>query len=121
MSRWRLATVAFAVVSPAVVVLLHPPALVRDRIIFAIGIAVLISAVFTRSVRAVNEHAASEAHLSRLATRDALTGLANRNRLTQYLADELARSAVANRHVGLVLLDLDRFQVVNDNWGHERR
>ncbi|BEP15742.1 hypothetical protein acdb102_40530 [Acidothermaceae bacterium B102] len=118
MSRWRLVTVALAVVSPAVVVLFQPPVLVRDRVIFAVGIAVLVSAVFSRSVRAVNEHAASETHLSLLATRDVLTGLANRTKLTQFLTDELPRAAVANRHVGLVLLDLDRFQVVNDNWGH---
>jgi diguanylate cyclase len=118
MSRWRLGTVALAVISPAVVILVHPPTLIRDRIIFAIGVAVLVFAVFIRSVRAVNEHAASESHLAQLATRDVLTGLANRTRLGQFLADELPRAAVADRRIGLVLLDLDRFQVVNDNWGH---
>jgi diguanylate cyclase (GGDEF)-like protein len=118
MSRWRLMTVALAVVSPAVVILARPPLHTRDQIIYASSIAVLVSAVFIRSVRAVNEHAASENHLSLLATRDVLTGLANRTRLGQFLADELPRAAVADRRVALVLLDLDRFQVVNDNWGH---
>ncbi|MDX6206798.1 MAG: hypothetical protein QOF39_2855, partial [Frankiales bacterium] len=118
MSRWRLLTVALAVISPAVVMLSRPPTHVRDQVIYAVAITVLMSAVFSRSVRAVNEHAAAEAGLSLLATRDALTGLANRTRVSQFLADELPRAAVADRRVGLILLDLDRFQVVNDNWGH---
>jgi diguanylate cyclase (GGDEF)-like protein len=119
MSRWRLATLALAVACPALVILLRPPVLVRDRVIFAVCVAILVLAVFTRSVRAVNEHASSASHLSVLATRDVLTGLANRTRLAQFLADELPRCAVADRRLALVLLDLDRFQVVNDNWGHE--
>ena len=118
MSRWRLITVALAVVSPAVVILFRPPTHPRDQLIYAAAIALLMSAVFSRSVRAVNEHAASETHLSRLATRDVLTGLANRTRLAQFLADEMPRAAVADRRIALLLLDLDRFQVVNDNWGH---
>ncbi|MDX6212785.1 MAG: diguanylate cyclase [Frankiales bacterium] len=118
MSRWRLLTVALAVLSPAVVILSRPPTHTRDQVIYALATTVLMSAVFSRSVRAVNEHATSEARLSRLATRDALTGLANRTRVGQFLADELPRATVADRRVGLILLDLDRFQVVNDNWGH---
>ena len=118
MSRGRLVTVGLAVVSPAVVVMLHPPSQMRDRVIFAVGVSVLILAVFSRAVRAVNQHAVTESNLSVLATRDVLTGLANRTRLGQFLADELPRAAVAGRTLGLILLDLDRFQVVNDNWGH---
>ncbi|MDX6257001.1 MAG: diguanylate cyclase [Frankiales bacterium] len=118
MSRWRLMTVALAVISPAVVMLSRPPVHTRDQIIYALAITVLMSAVFSRSVRAVNEHATSEAHLSLLATRDALTGLANRTRVGQFLADEMPRAVVADRRVGLILLDLDRFQVINDHWGH---
>jgi diguanylate cyclase (GGDEF)-like protein len=119
MSRWRLATLVLAVACPVLVILLRPPVHMRDRVIFAVCVAILVLAVFTRSVRAVNDHASSASHLSVLATRDVLTGLANRTRLGQFLADELPRCAVAERRLALVLLDLDRFQVVNDNWGHE--
>jgi len=56
--------------------------------------------------------------LVELATKDPLTGLANRRQFFEYADKELARW---NRHggaVSLLMLDGDRFKKVNDTFGH---
>lgn len=61
---------------------------------------------------------ASEAQAQHLAFHDVLTGLPNRalveDRLTQALALALRRE----QRVGVMLIDLDRFKVINDTYGH---
>jgi diguanylate cyclase (GGDEF)-like protein len=54
----------------------------------------------------------------RLAYRDPLTGLANRNLLREHLEHALAASRERGTPVGLLLIDLDRFKEVNDTLGH---
>lgn len=56
------------------------------------------------------------AEIKFIATHDALTGLANRHRLTECL-DELLGEGNAGR-VALLCLDLDNFKAVNDGFGH---
>jgi diguanylate cyclase (GGDEF)-like protein len=47
---------------------------------------------------------------------DALTGLSNRARFDQYLAQQFRRG---NGPLSLVLLDLDGFKSINDTYGHQ--
>jgi diguanylate cyclase (GGDEF)-like protein/PAS domain S-box-containing protein len=61
---------------------------------------------------------AMEAELMRLATTDALTGIANRRRLIESMEAELARVKRFSETSFLLMLDLDNFKVVNDTWGH---
>ncbi|GAB7190059.1 hypothetical protein NUM3379_07650 [Kineococcus sp. NUM-3379] len=56
--------------------------------------------------------------LVRLAHSDSLTGLPNRTLLDTRLAAAL-RTAAPDRAVVLVMLDLDRFKLVNDTLGHQ--
>nr|WP_246314588.1 EAL domain-containing protein [Kineococcus aurantiacus] len=60
----------------------------------------------------------STGELVRLAQCDSLTGLANRSVLDTRLAEALA-GATPSDAVALVLLDLDRFKLVNDTLGHQ--
>lgn len=53
-----------------------------------------------------------------LADTDALTGLANRRRLSVLLTLEIARAQRYWRPFTLVYLDLDNFKQVNDRYGH---
>ncbi|TFW25970.1 EAL domain-containing protein [Massilia arenosa] len=62
----------------------------------------------------------AEAHLHFLAHVDPVTGLPNRNEFNERLAFEMARARRHQASVGLLLLDLDNFKVVNDTLGHDR-
>ena len=57
--------------------------------------------------------------LEQLAVTDNLTGLYNRTKLDEVLQHELDRSKRYKLSFGLVLLDIDYFKDVNDDYGHE--
>lgn len=50
---------------------------------------------------------------------DHLTGLANRRRFERQLEREVGRTLRYGRPFCLMLIDIDRFKEVNDNYGHE--
>ncbi|MCC6195917.1 MAG: diguanylate cyclase [Burkholderiales bacterium] len=56
--------------------------------------------------------------LERQTYEDALTGLANRRRLDQRLADEFALALRHGRPLAVAMADLDRFKAVNDRYSH---
>lgn|GEM_PF-679552 len=56
--------------------------------------------------------------LNQLATLDHLTGCANRRHFYDLAEAELARSRRYERAMSLVILDVDRFKSVNDEFGH---
>jgi diguanylate cyclase (GGDEF)-like protein/PAS domain S-box-containing protein len=64
------------------------------------------------------ERQRSEAELLRRATRDPLTGLANRTLLLDHLATVLPGGVGGPSATAVLFCDLDRFKVVNDSLGH---
>jgi len=52
------------------------------------------------------------------AMHDGLTGLWNRTAVMDWLQQELARAEREGSRVGLILVDLDRFKLINDSHGH---
>lgn len=56
--------------------------------------------------------------LERLAFTDPVTGLLNRRRMGELLQAELSRVSRYGRGSSLLMLDLDRFKLVNDAFGH---
>lgn len=68
--------------------------------------------------RDVTENKQDRATLSYQAAHDPLTGLANRALLMDRLKSALARRAKVGIGVGVILIDLDQFKVVNDTLGH---
>jgi diguanylate cyclase (GGDEF)-like protein len=65
----------------------------------------------------VTARAALEDGLRRAATTDPLTGLPNRTHMVEVLQSSLA-AAADHGLVAVLFLDLDRFKVVNDSFGH---
>ncbi|MDD5387849.1 MAG: diguanylate cyclase [Gallionellaceae bacterium] len=56
--------------------------------------------------------------LDRLAKTDPLTELLNRRGMSERIAAEISRSRREHSHIGLLLLDIDRFKEINDQHGH---
>ncbi len=69
--------------------------------------------------RDITERKSYEAQLEHQANHDPLTGLANRMLLNDRLEQALVFAARSRRQVAVMLLDLDRFKMVNDGMGHE--
>jgi diguanylate cyclase (GGDEF)-like protein len=57
--------------------------------------------------------------LQRMVVRDDLTGLFNQKALYSRLEQELARSNRYFRRLGFIMMDLDIFKQVNDQYGHQ--
>ncbi len=66
----------------------------------------------------VTDRVAAEQNLAQLATRDSLTGLANRAALFDRLDLALDRAREDGHAVAVLFLDLDGFKAVNDTLGH---
>jgi len=79
----------------------------------SLGLAWLLVSSLRRAIRR------AEAHLHFLAHVDPVTNLPNRHEFNERLEFAMARARRRNSTVGLLLLDLDNFKVVNDTLGHD--
>ena len=68
--------------------------------------------------REVNERIRLTEELKALAVTDGLTGVYNRRRFDERLADEWQRWVRYGERFGLMLIDIDHFKSVNDTYGH---
>jgi diguanylate cyclase (GGDEF)-like protein len=74
-----------------------------------------ISEALNTTVTALKER---DEKLWQVANYDPLTGLLNRHRFMEILADELTRVGRSERGHALLFIDLDQFKYVNDTLGH---
>jgi diguanylate cyclase (GGDEF)-like protein len=58
--------------------------------------------------------------LEKLASRDSLTGTANRRKLFECLAQNVALAGRPARGFSVIMFDLDSFKRINDTYGHQR-
>ena len=80
--------------------------------VHALSQASMHTALAMRNARLLDE-------VERLATRDSLTGLANRRLFDESLQREAARSQRLGTPLSLLVLDVDHFKQVNDSYGHQ--
>jgi len=78
----------------------------------ALAQASMHTALALRNARLLGEN-------ERLATRDSLTGLANRRLFDESLQREVARAERLAAPLSLLVLDVDHFKQVNDTYGHQ--
>jgi diguanylate cyclase (GGDEF)-like protein len=110
----RLAFVAIALGIPAIVSVTRQREALTDRVVLALIVLALTAIATWRVTRALQHHARSERRLRYQATHDALTGTLNRHGLLE----ELGHWRSADSAVAMFFLDLDRFKLVNDTFGH---
>lgn len=86
---------------------------------FTLFILAVLAARAHRTIRLQrDELMASKVALQELATHDPLTGLYNRRFLDAVMPRELARSQREGKPLAVIMLDLDHFKIVNDNYSH---
>ncbi len=70
------------------------------------------------TIRLRRAHEQANAHIHRLAFFDSLTGLPNRNHLTDLLTDATTAAHATGRTMSLLMLDLDYIREINETYGH---
>lgn len=66
----------------------------------------------------ISARKAVEARLERLATTDSLTGVANRSHFFDRAEGEIKRAARIRAPLSVLMIDLDHFKRINDEFGH---
>lgn len=73
---------------------------------------------FVAISRDVTERRLMEVRMAELAATDGLTSLANRRRFDEAMATEWRRAAREGGWLAVLMLDVDRFKMFNDRYGH---
>jgi len=96
----------------------------KDGIQFPVDVTLSTAAsddgpVITSIIRDVTERKRFETQLKHLADHDALTDLFNRRRFEEELVEYASYSQRYKESGAVLLLDLDRFKLINDTHGHK--
>ncbi|GAE35524.1 putative bifunctional diguanylate cyclase/phosphodiesterase [Halalkalibacter akibai] len=86
---------------------------------FSVGIIVIFLLILGRNRYIKRKNKVLMKEYKKLAYHDPLTGLRNRASFKEELTCKLKNAKLNNRVIALLLLDLDRFKVVNDTLGHQ--
>lgn len=81
-------------------------------------LAILVCRDATTQVEREKQLQRSTADLANLASRDGLTGIANRATLMRRATEAMAAARASGGTVGMLHLDLDKFKEINDTHGH---
>ena len=114
----RFALLAVAFLTPALMLLVWSPTSSIERVVvgtLAVGLAV---SAITRVITAARGQALVEQRLAHRAVTDELTGLLNRTGIMELIDRRLTESSVTTEPIAVLFLDLDRFKLVNDSYGH---
>lgn len=71
------------------------------------------------TLRDMTDHRRAQTALEQLATRDGLTGIANRRTFDEKLGNEWKRERRDLRSLSLLMIDVDHFKRYNDTYGHQ--
>lgn len=93
------------------------------RTLIIAGLMAVLSAAFIGLARAfvvqLNQRIRAESELALLARTDGLTGLNNRRRFDEMLDQEWVRARRNKLTFSVLFVDIDRFKIYNDTYGHQ--
>jgi diguanylate cyclase (GGDEF)-like protein len=84
--------------------------------IIFISVLIAIVSISRKSLAKLDE---TQGKLFELATRDSLTGLLNRREGFRRFREELSRAKRTGEPISLMMMDIDHFKEINDNYGHQ--
>ena len=87
-------------------------------VVVVMGRSVLLVLLFLLPLAAIYANASISVKREHEALHDELTGLPNRACLFKKTSEALAEASRTGGRVGFLLLDLDRFKMINDTFGH---
>ncbi|HEY3007209.1 MAG TPA: EAL domain-containing protein [Micromonosporaceae bacterium] len=115
----RLLLIVPALATPFTLIASVSALSITDRLVLAVGGALLVSLLLTRAVFAVQAYSAAQRRYQHQATHDHLTGLPNRLMLSAQVDRLMAERPFAGSRVWVFFLDLDGFKLINDSRGHQ--
>jgi diguanylate cyclase (GGDEF)-like protein len=92
--------------------------LISGQLAVSLDNALVYASLERKVAERTAELALTNERLELLSVTDALTGLANRRRLTDVLEAEWRRAASAKEPVAVAMVDVDHFKLYNDHYGH---
>jgi diguanylate cyclase (GGDEF)-like protein len=78
----------------------------------------LISEIYSHLGLLVKSLKDSQTKLRRLATRDLLTGLYNRNFFNETIIRDIQKAQRRQERLSFIIIDIDKFKEINDTYGH---
>ncbi|WP_372024692.1 diguanylate cyclase [Tistrella mobilis] len=96
-----------------------PPEIAGQHALISLRIGVTLIALTPIAISSVMaDRAVMMQRLHEMATRDQLTGVANRRHFDHEAREAMDRAAAAGQPVAAMMLDIDRFKAINDTHGH---
>ncbi len=117
-AKLRLPVIALALALPSLVASLRGDSTLADRVVLAAISISLATLGVVRVVRAISAQARTEEVLRYQATHDPLTRLPNRSSAIAHLDAQILNVESTDEPLAVLFLDLDRFKLVNDTYGH---
>jgi diguanylate cyclase (GGDEF)-like protein len=114
----RTAGIAAVLVAPTVMSTLSPPPNVWNALVRIVLALLLIVTIVGRIVHSNNSRTRAEQAERHRATHDSLTDLPNRELLAETITQWGSRATDEGQEISLLFIDMDRFKMVNDSWGH---
>jgi diguanylate cyclase (GGDEF)-like protein len=91
----------------------------RDVVLVTLSAGLIAAALLFLIFRSAQARITRQtAELIEATRRDPLTGALNHGALVGHLADEIERARVSGLPLGVALVDIDNFRLLNDNHGH---
>jgi diguanylate cyclase (GGDEF)-like protein len=119
MSPLRLVVIGLVVVVPTIITSLIPVGEMTNDLVRATLCAFIVLGTLARVVRSNNSRVRAERATRRRATHDGLTDLPNRELLSETVSRWADRAVAEHLEISLLFIDLDRFKMINDHWGHQ--